>query len=241
MQLKTTSTIIFYLIYLSAISKIALTLLFSSLQLREERLFSLFFLNCLIYLLIIGFIQFKNRNIMDKFFLSIKENKINLIYNIFIAVTLVLTLLVLSIFISFMLSFIHNDFKNAVFEYISLFIILSLPIVLLFFRNLQKYFPFVLFIIILSIYYFYIYKYNSDYEFIFKKQGIECTRDDQLSFLFYPIYVKEGDEILTLDNKKEISKTTVSTFCKRFDEETQKSEFFFLIDNQIYKYKDETK
>ncbi|WP_418181388.1 hypothetical protein ACNSOL_11855 (plasmid) [Aliarcobacter lanthieri] len=51
----------------------------------------------------------------------------------------------------------------------------------------------------------------------------------------------EANEILTLDNKKEISQTTVSTFCKRFDEETQKSEFFFLIDNQIYKYKDETK
>ena len=117
-----------------------------------------------------------------------------------------------------------------------------MPIILFFSKKLQKYFIFVVITITLSTYYFYIYKYNSNYEAVFKKQGIECTREDEVFFgPFKILYIKEGDEILTLDNKKEISKTTVSTFCKKFDEETRKSELFFLIDNQIYKHKDETK
>ena len=233
MQLKTTSTIVFFLLSLSLIYKILPIFLFSSLPLREDRLFNLFVLYFLIYHLTIDFINFKNRDKTDKILVSVKEVTVLLILSI------IPILFSVSIFFS-STSFILYDFTNAVFEYVCFFIIFSLPIILLFYKKLQKYFIFVIIPITFFTYYFYIYKYNSDYESIFKKQGIECTRDDELSFSFYPIYVKKGNEILTLDNKKEISKTTVSTFCTRFDEETRKTEIFFLIDNQIYKYINET-
>ncbi len=235
MQLKTTSIIIFFLLSLSLIYKLIPTFFFSSLPLREERLFSLFILYFLIYNLIIIFINFKNRDKTDKIIVSVKEVIVLLLLSI------IPILFSVSIFFS-STSFILSDFTNAVFEYVCFFVIFSLPIILFFSKKLQKYFIFVVITITLSTYYFYIYKYNSNYEAVFKKQGIECTREDEVFFgPFKILYIKEGDEILTLDNKKEISKTTVSTFCKKFDEETRKSELFFLIDNQIYKYKDETK
>ena len=236
MQLKTTSIIIFFLLSLSLIYKLIPTFFFSSLPLREERLFSLFSLYFLIYNLIIIFINFKNRDKTDKIIVSAKEVIVLLLLSI------IPILFSVSIFFS-STSFILSDFTNAVFEYVCFFVIFSLPIILFFSKKLQKYFIFVVITITLSTYYFYIYNYNSNYEAVFKKQGIECTRKDELFFYgpFEILYIKEGDEILTLDNKKEISKTTVSTFCKKFDEETRKSELFFLIDNQIYKYKDETK
>ena len=235
MQLKTTSIIIFFLLSLSLIYKLIPTFFFSSLPLREERLFSLFSLYFLIYNLIIIFINFKNRDKTDKIIVSVKEVIVLLLLSI------IPILFSVSIFFS-STSFILSDFTNAVFEYVCFFVIFSLPIILFFSKKLQKYFIFVVITITLSTYYFYIYKYNSNYEAVFKKQGIECTREDEVFFgPFKILYIKEGDEILTLDNKKEISKTTVSTFCKKFDEETRKSELFFLIDNQIYKHKDETK
>lgn len=235
MQLKTTSIIIFFLLSLSLIYKLIPTFFFSSLPLREERLFSLFSLYFLIYNLIIIFINFKNRDKTDKIIVSVKEVIVLLLLSI------IPILFSVSIFFS-STSFILSDFTNAVFEYVCFFVIFSLPIILFFSKKLQKYFIFVVITITLSTYYFYIYKYNSNYEAVFKKQGIECTREDEVFFgPFKILYIKEGDEILTLDNKKEISKTTVSTFCKKFDEETRKSELFFLIDNQLYKYKDETK
>ena len=236
MQLKTTSIIIFLLLSLSLIYKLIPTFFFSSLPLREERLFSLFILYFLIYNLIIIFINFKNRDKTDKIIVSVKEVIVLLLLSI------IPILFSVSIFFS-STSFILSDFTNAVFEYVCFFVIFSLPIILFFSKKLQKYFIFVVITITLSTYYFYIYNYNSNYEAVFKKQGIECTRKDELFFYgpFEILYIKEGDEILTLDNKKEISKTTVSTFCKKFDEETRKSELFFLIDNQIYKHKDETK
>ena len=235
MQLKTTSIIIFFLLSLSLIYKLIPTFFFSSLPLREERLFSLFILYFLIYNLIIIFINFKNRDKTDKIIVSVKEVIVLLLLSI------IPILFSVSIFFS-STSFILSDFTNAVFEYVCFFVIFSLPIILFFSKKLQKYFIFVVITITLSTYYFYIYKYNSNYEAVFKKQGIECTREDEVFFgPFKILYIKEGDEILTLDNKKEISKTTVSTFCKKFDEETRKSELFFLIDNQIYKHKDETK
>ena len=236
MQLKTTFIIIFFLLSLSLIYRVIPTFFFSSLPLREERLFSLFSLYFLIYHLIIIFINFNNRDKTDKIVVSVKEVIILLILSI------IPILFSVSIFFS-STSFLLSDFTNAVFEYVCFFVIFSLPIILFFSKKLQKYFIFVVITITLSTYYFYIYKYNSNYEAVFKKQGIECTRKDEMFFYgpFEILYIKEGDEIPTLDNKKEISKTTVSTFCKKFDEETRKSELFFLIDNQIYKHKDETK
>ena len=195
MQLKTTSIIIFFLLSLSLIYKLIPTFFFSSLPLREERLFSLFSLYFLIYNLIIIFINFKNRDKTDKIIVSVKEVIVLLLLSI------IPILFSVSIFFS-STSFILSDFTNAVFEYVCFFVIFSLPIILFFSKKLQKYFIFVVITITLSTYYFYIYNYNSNYEAVFKKQGIECTRKDELFFYgpFEILYIKEGDEILTLLN-----------------------------------------
>ena len=151
MQLKTTSIIIFFLLSLSLIYKLIPTFFFSSLPLREERLFSLFSLYFLIYNLIIIFINFKNRDKTDKIIVSDKEVIVLLLLSI------IPILFSVSIFFS-STSFILSDFTNAVFEYVCFFVIFSLPIILFFSKKLQKYFIFVVITITLSTYYFYIYK-----------------------------------------------------------------------------------
>lgn len=116
-------------------------------------------------------------------------------------------------------------------------LVLLAPGIFLILQKTRKYFIFAYIIAIASSYYFHIYKYSHDYEVIFEKQGISCWRsDDPINgCLFESISVHKGDEIETLDGKKEISTQNINTFCVNGDNGRPFS-YYFLLNNTIYKY-----
>lgn len=116
-------------------------------------------------------------------------------------------------------------------------LVLLAPGIFLISQKTRRYFIFAYIIAIASSYYFHIYKYSHDYEVIFEKQGISCWRsDDPINgCLFESISIHKGDEIETLDGKKEISTQDKNTFCVNGDNGRPFS-YYFLLNNTIYKY-----
>lgn len=152
-----------------------------------------------------------------------------------ICITIMAILLLIGLY-QLIISVIENYNSNIDFYNIYIVVLLA-PGIFLISQKTKKYFIFVYIIAIASSYYFHIYKYSHDYEVIFEKQGISCWRsDDPINgCLFESISVHKGDEIETLDGKKEVSTQNINTFCVNGDN-GRPFTYYFLSNNTIYKY-----
>lgn len=131
---------------------------------------------------------------------------------------------------------LKNIDNTLLLEYMYLFLpFFSLSFILIF-KKIRKYFilAFVLTSLIVSCFYIYSpydIKKAEDvkYEDIFRSQGLECKKIE--SSYFGKPHIKKGDEILTMDNKKEISENNIYVFC----EDVSVKRFYFIDNNKIYK------
>lgn len=121
--------------------------------------------------------------------------------------------------------------------------ILLIPAIMLFSEKTNKFFLIAYVFAMAVTFYFYIYKHNHDYEIIFKdKAGITCSRGDEPEYSedygAEKVYVRvnEGDAIETLDNKIEFSSENISTFCIYAEAHSWPYTYYFLLNNNIYKY-----
>lgn len=147
-----------------------------------------------------------------------------------------------TIFVLIVLAVIYN-LINSIIEYYRTNVELTniyitallIPGILLISKKTRRYFIFGYIIALASTYYFHVYKYSHDYEVTFEKQGITCDRIDNptLGCSFESVTVNKGDEIETLDGKKETSTETVNTFCSK---KGRPFTYYFQLNNTIYKY-----